>query len=46
MCQGKEEARQGNQYRRADSGDRAVMKGKTTDPTYSLADMIVEVLSY
>ena len=36
--------RQGNQYRK--KGDGEATRGGTTDPTYSLADMIIGVLSY
>ena len=35
---------QGNQYRK--EGDGVAMREEKTDPTYSLADMIIGVLSY
>jgi len=38
------ETRQDNQYRK--KGDGEATRGETTDPTYSLADMIIGVLSY
>ena len=41
---GRGKTRQDNQYRK--KGDGEATRGETTDPTYSLADMIIGVLSY